>query len=175
MIAPRLEFEQELQAQTGRVVRTRAERLARVDHDIADPGRGRRVPRGADVQARGAAAELDGPVEVAPALADVVGDLGGDDLDERRADGRLQIGQPRQLARRAVHRVFDALAPVDLLDAARGEGEQLGQGDLRVLAPDADRQADHWENNRRSLATTDSSEPRFSSVIESAISRRSFF
>jgi hypothetical protein len=97
------------------------------------------VPRGAEAEA----ADVDGLVELLPALVPVVGDLGGRDLDERVAGGGAEVGQDGQLARGAVDGVLDAVAVVHLLDAARGELEQLGQHDLGVLAADADGEAEH--------------------------------
>ena len=132
---------QDLQAQPGRVVRAGPERLARVDDQVHHVGP-LRLPRRAHVEP---ARDLDRPVERAPAVGPVVGDLGRDDLDQRAADRRLDVRQVRQLARRAVDRVLNDLALVELrlLDARRRQRQQLGQHDLRVLAPDADRQPDH--------------------------------
>jgi hypothetical protein len=64
-----------------------------------------------------AAADDDRLVERAPAVGPVVGDLRRADLHEGVARRRLEVGQRRQLARRAVDRVLDDVAQVDLLDA----------------------------------------------------------
>ena len=53
------------------------------------------------------------------------------------AGRRAQRRQRGQLARRAVDRVLDVVAAVDLLDARRRELEQLGEHDLGVRARDA--------------------------------------
>ena len=88
---------------------------------------------------------------VAPALVPVVGGFPRGDLDQGVARGRLQVGQARQLARRAVHGVLDDLAEIDLLHAGRREREQLGEDALGVVAPDAHAEADHTPSARFSL------------------------
>ena len=104
------------------------------DVEQAGVARGASAPRRAHVQPL---ADRHRPVEAAPALGPVVGDLGRRDLDERGAGGGAQRGQRGQLARRAVDGVLDRVAAVDLLDARRRELEQLGERDLRVGARDA--------------------------------------
>ena len=74
-------------------------------------------------------------------------------------------GSAGQLAGRAVDRVLDDVAVVDLLHAARRELEQLGEHELGVGAADPQREADHVvEQPALSLPTSDSSSRRFSSV-----------
>ena len=82
-------------------------------------------------------------MEGLPALVPVVGHLGGDDLDQRVAGGRAQVGQVGQLAGRAVDGVLDDVAVLALLHPARRELEQLGEDELGVLAPHPDPEADH--------------------------------
>jgi hypothetical protein len=78
-------------------------------------------------------------------------------------------GQRGELARRAVDRVLDRLdVDVDLLDAGRGEREELGEDDLGVGAAHAQRQADHPPMMRLSLPTSDSSVATLAAVIDSA-------
>ena len=73
----------------------------------------------------------------------VVGDLGRADLHQRAAGRRLQVGQRRQLPRRAVHRVLDDVTVIDLLHAAARERQQFGKRHLGVGPAHPDRQADH--------------------------------
>src|ERR1700748_543350 len=76
------------------------------------------VPAGRSPRGRtgGGPAEDQGPVEAAPAVGPVVGDLRGADVDDRPAGGRAEIRQLRQLAGSAVDGVLDDLrADVDLL------------------------------------------------------------
>ena len=131
---------QQLEAEPRRVVRAGPERLAGIDdqvHQVVAGG----LPRRADVEPAG---DLDRPVELAPAVGPVVGDLGRDDLDQRAARGRLDVRQVRQLARRAVDRVLDeAVGQIGLLHPARRQLQQLGEDDVGVLALDAHRQPNH--------------------------------
>jgi hypothetical protein len=136
--AAQLELEQQLQAQARRRVRAGAEGLRGVDDDVERAFLGRR-PRRADAQA----AHAHRLVERLPALVPVVRQLARGDLDERSAGGGLQLWQRRQLAGRAVHRVLDDVAVVALLDPAGRQLEQLGQHELGLLAPYANREADH--------------------------------
>src|SRR5439155_26567433 len=82
-------------------------------------------------------------VKAPPALLPVVGDLGRRDLYQRVARGRPQLRQAGQLSRRAVDGVLDMLTGVGLLNAAGGQLEQLGEHQLRLVAPDAHSQTDH--------------------------------
>ena len=175
------ELEQQLQTQARRCVGAGSERLCRVDHDLLDGRAARRgrghlgLPRRAHVQ-RGNPARGDRrqhehrPVEGAPALRPVVGDLGRAHLDERVPGGSAHVGQGRDLSGRAVHRVLDHRpAVVDLLHAGGRELEQLSEHELGLLARDANAEADHaawWRRARRSFANIDSSERRFSSVSD---------
>ena len=56
------------------------------------------------------AGDRDRPVEVAPAVGPVVGDLGRADLDQAVTRRRLEVRQARDLARGAVDRVLDPVA-----------------------------------------------------------------
>ena len=87
----RVELAEQLEAEPRRVVRARAEGLARVDDHVDRAGRRRRVPGRAHVELP----HVDGLVEVPPALAPVVVDLRRDDLDQRVADGRLEVRAAR--------------------------------------------------------------------------------
>ena len=78
-----------------------------------------------------------------PALVPVIWGFAGRDLHQRRARCRLQVGQARQLARRAVYGVLDALTDGYLLHAAGRELEQLREHELRLLAANAHGEADH--------------------------------
>src|SRR5205807_2255239 len=113
-----------------------------VDDDLGRAALAARVPRRAHEQP---VVDQHRPVERAPALGPVVADLAGAHVDERGAGRRAQVGELGQLAGRAVDGVLDeaGVGQVDLLDARRRQLEQVGQRDLRVLAPHAYRQADH--------------------------------
>jgi hypothetical protein len=88
-------------------------------------------------------------MELLPALAPIVRDLGGGHIDERLTGCGLQVGQLRQLTRGAVHGVFDnALSPIlhgklDLLDSGGRDLEQLGEHELGVCVAHPQREADH--------------------------------
>ena len=100
------ELEQEAQTELRRGVRPGAERLAGVDADSqraypghllrfasggAGVGRRDRLPRRKHHNA--AVADRDRPVEVAPAVGPVVGDLGRADLDQAVASRSLEVRQ----------------------------------------------------------------------------------
>ena len=87
-------------------------------------------------------AHRERPVKRPPPLRPVVGDLRRRHLDERAPGRGLEIGQGRQLARRTVDRVLDRIAGVGLLHAGREQLDQLGEDDLRVLPPHAQREPD---------------------------------
>ena len=85
-----------------------AERLAGIDHDVDVSASRAGGPVSQDGRHHDpAAGDRDRLVEVAPAVGPVVGDLGRADLDQAVAGGRLELGQLRQLAGRAVDRVLD--------------------------------------------------------------------
>ncbi len=94
-------------------------------------------------------------MEFLPALAPVVCELAGGDLDEGVADGRRQVGQRGQLTGGAVDGVLDRLAAVEpaLFDAGRGELQQRGEDHLGLRARDAQSPA-----ASRGLATQDAAE-----------------
>ena len=120
-------LEQQLQAQPRRVRARRCRTPGRVDDEVHQVGR---APARATAAARAASPPIStGWWNVAPAVGPVVGDLGG--RRPRRARRRpraSQVGQRRQLARRAVDGVLDdAAVEVDLLDPAGREREQLGE------------------------------------------------
>src|SRR5438132_8703329 len=109
-------------------------------------------------------------MEALPALVPVIGRLAGRDLDERGPHRRTELRQARQLPGSAVDGVLDMIAPAHLLYPRGRELEQLGEHELRLLAPDPHGQADHgaWlPSARRSLAKSDSSKRRFSAESES--------
>ena len=158
---------QQLQTAPTRRVRARPECLARLDLDVDQARlRRRRLPGRPDVEAAG---DERGPVEFAPALRPVVGDLARRDGDESVADARLEARERRQLPRGAVEHVFERLRiDLDLLDARGREDEQLGQRSFGVCSVDANGEADHaacGRSQRRSRERTLSSARRFSSVI----------
>ena len=178
----RRQLEQQGKAQAGAGMRAGSERLPGVDHELLDgvAACARLLPRGAHPQGRHRACASgptpwrlyqDRAVKSPPALLPVVGDLAARDLHERAAHSRLQVGQGGQLTRRPVGRVLHRLVrKAHLFHAGRRELQQLRQGELRVLAADADREADHaaWlPSALRSLANSDSSERMFSGVRES--------
>ncbi len=96
-------------------------------------------------------------MEFLPALAPVVGDLAGRDLNQGLAHCGGQVGERRQLSRRSVDGVLDRLAPVgwSLFDARGRQLEQRREDKLRLGARHAQREANHaaWlPRARRSLA-----------------------
>ena len=113
-------------------------------------------------------AEHERAVERAPALGPVVGDLGGRERDQRAPGRRLEGGQLRQLAGRAVDGVLDhVVTDLGLLHPAGRQLEQLGEHDLGVLARDPDGEAEHdgsAAEGAAQLAEHASSVRRFSSV-----------
>ena len=140
--AARLELEQKLEAQPRRVVRAGAERLRRVDRrcrcsPAAGGGRqggahvhaGSPVSRPAGGTRASARASRRPPPPCGPRRAP-------SPAAARRSGSAAARPAPR---RRRTRRV----AQVALLHAAGRQLQQLGQRDLRVLAADAQRQADH--------------------------------
>ena len=140
--------EHQLEAHPGRGVCAGAERPSGI-YDHIERGFGRRLPRRPDGQP---AVDHQRPVELAPAVGPVVGHLFGKDLDQRVAGGGAQIRERRQFARRAVERVLDGGAVIDLLDAAGRQVQQLGQHQLGLLAPNANREPDHVADAAESAA-----------------------
>jgi hypothetical protein len=92
-----------------------AEGTARIDEDVEEA-----VPRVPPGRANGdSAADLDRAVEVGPAVGPVVGNRGGDDIDEGAPGGRLQLPELGNLTRRPVDRELDEARAALLLDPVR--------------------------------------------------------
>lgn len=132
-------LEQYLETQAGRRVRSCPKRVPRVDHDV-ERGPGGCLPRRPDGKPL---ADQHRAMKSAPALAPVVGDLAGADVDQRAAGGGLQVRQRGHLAGGPVHPVLDhAVAGGRLLDAVGDQLEQLGEHELGMLATNPDPDSD---------------------------------
>src|SRR5215212_7973283 len=146
--------------------------LAGVDHEVeravAQRRPGRPNPDG------GRAPHEHRLVELLPALGPVLGDVLSAHAHDHARHLRLPSGERRQLARRAVERVFDEAVAVHLLHARRRQLQQRREHLLGGRGRSAEREPDQ-RNARRSLPTIESSagSRRLSSVSDSRSSSSS--
>ena len=91
-----------------------------------------------------AAVEHERAVKRPPPLVPVVGDLGGTDLDQRRPAAAVRSGSAGN-SPGAPYTAYSTIPSETSASStpARRQLEQLGQHELRVLAPDPNRQTDH--------------------------------
>ena len=155
--AARLELEQQLQAQPRRVVPAGAEGLAGIDHEIL-AARRRPAPPTAGARAALHAAPLTstGRWNARQRSCQSSGTSSVTISTSAPPAAARRSGSVGQLAGRPVDRVLDEPVDLALLDAGGRELEQLGERQLGVLAPDAQRQADHrWPPKRRRSLSRD--------------------
>ncbi len=138
--AARLELQQQLEAQPRGRVRAGAEGLRRGrSRGRARPSRGSR-PRRAHPEPP---ADEHRPVELAPALGPVVGDLAAAHAHAHAADLGLAARERGQLAGRAVEGELDPAVAVDLLEARRAPARAAPRARARrPRAGRADREPD---------------------------------
>ena len=170
------ELEQQREAQPGAGVARRCRRPVRGRSRARSRVAVRRLRRAPTAAARAATArrrrrggvDEHRPVELAPALLPVVGDLAGRDLDQRPAGERAQVGQRGQLAGRPVDGVLDARRPSSSTSStpAGASSSSSASTSSGCSRGDANGEPDHaaWlPSARRSFANIDSCERRFSS------------